>query len=428
MSTVLVIATALLVHHSIRQGVQDYVNERQQNLLVELASRIESENNFEQLNSKTALHHFWLESRKHRGKHADKEPRKLPLLVLDNQKRLLAGRKRPGPYLYQVIKRDEQTIGFIALPVMRKLVETRDIQFLKRQQQNLWLLALFVIVLSAVFARLTAPLIVKPLLAITDAGEKLKQQQYNYRIASKRQDEIGALANTVDALAEQLEQAKIQRSRWLASTSHELRTPLAILKGEIEALIDGVRKPDQHYLNSLLDEVNQLERLTNDLQQLNLQRQSFEFENIDLAELITNNQEKIQKLLAEKNINCDFKLYEKAIIYADRSRLQQLLDNLMQNSRRYTDEGGRLSISLEKTKNDIKLVWQDSAPGVSDEDLQHLFDYLYRAEKSRNRQHGGFGLGLAIVKDIAQAHQASIEASHSELGGLKLTLIFRQLV
>jgi two-component system sensor histidine kinase BaeS len=265
-------------------------------------------------------------------------------------------------------------------------------------------------------------------LAITDAGEKLKQQQYNYRIASKRQDEIGALANTVDALAEQLEQAKIQRSRWLASTSHELRTPLAILKGEIEALIDGVRKPDQHYLNSLLDEVNQLERLTNDLQQLNLQRQSFEFENIDLAELITNNQEKIQKLLAEKNINCDFKLYEKAIIYADRSRLQQLLDNLMQNSRRYTDEGGRLSISLEKTKNDIKLVWQDSAPGVSDEDLQHLFDYLYRAEKSRNRQHGGFGLGLAIVKDIAQAHQASIEASHSELGGLKLTLIFRQLV
>jgi len=99
-----------------------------------------------------------------------------------------------------------------------------------------------------------------------------------------------------------------------------------------------------------------------------------------------------------------------------------LFDNLFQNTCRYTEDGGELVININKQDKHVVIEWFDSKPGVSDEDLSHLFDRLYRVDSSRNRAQGGSGLGLAICKNIVEAHDGTIRAEHSSLGGLKLVI------
>ena len=106
----------------------------------------------------------------------------------------------------------------------------------------------------------------------------------------------------------------------------------------------------------------------------------------------------------------------------DENRIIQLFDNLFQNTCRYTDDGGELVVSIVQKEKKIIIEWYDSKPGVTDDNLEHLFDRLYRVDSSRNRKQGGSGLGLAICRNIVEAHEGTIRADHSELGGLKLII------
>jgi two-component system sensor histidine kinase BaeS len=110
------------------------------------------------------------------------------------------------------------------------------------------------------------------------------------------------------------------------------------------------------------------------------------------------------------------------MIDADAQRLSQLINNLLQNSLRYTDAGGSLDVSLERRDNEARLFWADSAPGVPASDLPRLFDPLFRVDASRRRASGGSGLGLAIVGKIAEAHGGRVSAEQSPLGGLAIEL------
>ena len=109
-------------------------------------------------------------------------------------------------------------------------------------------------------------------------------------------------------------------------------------------------------------------------------------------------------------------------VLGDENRLLQLFDNLFQNTCRYTDDGGELAINITCTNGRVTIEWFDSKPGVSDDNLTRLFDRLYRVDGSRSRTHGGSGLGLAICKNIVEAHDGTIRAEHSQLGGLKLVI------
>ena len=106
----------------------------------------------------------------------------------------------------------------------------------------------------------------------------------------------------------------------------------------------------------------------------------------------------------------------------DPVRIRQLLDNLLQNSLKYTASGGTLSISLTQRPDHWELLIEDSAPGVPDDALPRLFDHLYRVESSRNRRTGGAGLGLAICQRIVEAHGGTIGAEHSPLGGIRIRI------
>ena len=118
----------------------------------------------------------------------------------------------------------------------------------------------------------------------------------------------------------------------------------------------------------------------------------------------------------------DSRIPDLAVIDMDPVRIRQLLDNLLQNSLKYTASGGTLSLSLTHTGDNWELLLEDSAPGVPDEALPRLFDHLYRVESSRNRRTGGAGLGLAICQRIVEAHGGTIGAEHSPLGGVRIRI------
>jgi two-component system sensor histidine kinase BaeS len=113
-------------------------------------------------------------------------------------------------------------------------------------------------------------------------------------------------------------------------------------------------------------------------------------------------------------------------VFGDAERLRQLLTNLLSNSLRYTDSGGTLQVSLTTGAECVLLRFSDSVPDVPEEALERLFERLYRVEGSRSRAHGGAGLGLALCKTIVEAHDGTITASQSDLGGLEITITFPQ--
>ncbi|MDN5969918.1 MAG: ATP-binding protein, partial [Enterobacterales bacterium] len=125
---------------------------------------------------------------------------------------------------------------------------------------------------------------------------------------------------------------------------------------------------------------------------------------------------------AMKNIVLSLDLPEKACVFGDPDRLLQLFNNLFENSLRYTDGNGQLKAQGQIRDTYLQLYWQDSAPGVTDEQLQKIFERFYRAEGSRNRASGGSGLGLSICQNIVEAHGGQMTAEHSPLGGLTISL------
>jgi two-component system sensor histidine kinase BaeS len=241
-------------------------------------------------------------------------------------------------------------------------------------------------------------------------------------------DELGRLAGDFNAMALTLEMNEKARRQWLADISHELRTPLAVLQGEIEALLDGIRTVTPETIRSLHAETLRLNRLVNDLYQLSLSdlgTLSYHKEDLDPAVVLRDSVDSFRSEFDRKSIRLEADIPDRtdATVFADPERLSQLFANLLDNSLKYTDAGGMLVVRLRGGSNGVTVEFEDSAPGVPGEALGRLFDRLYRVEGSRARESGGAGLGLAICKNIVEAHAGTITAQASPRGGILIRIV-----
>jgi len=343
---------------------------------------------------------------------------------------LLAADKTPligrydDSFVTSEIRVNNQLVGWIALPPAKELSNAADLAFRKHQSTALLVIAALMILVALLVAVPLARHWSRPLRRITEATHQLSNGDYTNRLNVQGNDELSQLARDVNQLAETLESNENARQHWVASVSHELRTPVAILRGEIEAIIDGIRPLNMNSLKSLQQETDQLTRLIQDLYELtnaDLGAMRYRKEHFDLAILLDDTLELYQTALREAGIQLHWQQSINAPVFADGNRIQQVLENILSNAMKYADASD-LYIELVRDDRWVQLTIEDSGNGVPDEALAKLFDHLFRVEASRNRETGGSGLGLAICQKIIEAHSGDIRAFSSRYGGLGIAI------
>jgi len=350
----------------------------------------------------------------------------LSIMLLDQDGKIIFGRSETLKELtLHPIHYQGQTVGYLGLIPGKRVNQLVERQFMERQTQSFIWIAVFMVLLSAGLALLLAYTLGRPLKRIATAAQALAVGRYDFRLPIETSDELGQLALNFNDMAAALEQSEQARRRWVADISHELRTPLALLRGELEALQDGIRPLSLEAVDSLFGDVMRLNRLTDDLYQLSLSdlgALSYRKVQLDPLEILAEDLAALASEFDSHRLRVDFinRLPDPVSIHADEDRLSQLYRNLLKNSINYTDSGGRLEISAFQQAEQLLIVFADSAPGVAEAEIPHLFDRFYRVEHSRNRHHGGAGLGLAICSNIVQAHGGTIQAKKSALGGLAI--------
>ncbi|MGB5600472.1 MAG: ATP-binding protein [Thiothrix litoralis] len=300
--------------------------------------------------------------------------------------------------------------------------------FLDQQVRNLYLIALFATGLSFLLAILLVRHLLRPVHSLTQGAQVLTTGKFDTRIEVATQDELGRLAQAFNTLAEALQHNEIMRQQWVADISHELRTPIAVLRSEIEALLDGIRQPTPERIQSLHVDVLAMGKLVEDLYQLALSDSAelrIVAEPVNLTTVLTEAALSAQARLEEKQISLTtrFDPTQALWVRGDAERLYQLFGNLLGNCYRYTDEGGQVEILAQQQGNKVMVSIQDSSPGVPDAALPRLFERLFRVDKSRSRALGGSGLGLSICKNAVEAYGGTIRAAHSPLGGLLIEVV-----
>lgn len=356
------------------------------------------------------------------------KPRGGPLVVLNEDRKTVFGFQPPDEKIdFRPITVRDRTVGYAGMLSPKHFLHPMQSQFLREQRLALAAAAAGLVLIVAILSIPLARRLVRPIKALAAATRDIASGHYATRIAVRSSDELGRLAGDFNEMSRILEKNEKARREWIADISHELRTPVAILRGEIEALLDGIRKITPERISSLHGETIRLHRLVEDLYQLSLSdlgALTYRKEQLDPADLLRKVAETYRPAFEGKGIHLGTHLTggRDSLVFADRERLDQLFANLAENSLRFTDPGGELGINLSTGNDRIMIEFQDSPPGVPEEELGRLFDRLYRLEGSRNRASGGAGLGLAICKTIVEAHAGTISAHASPMGGLLIRI------
>jgi len=337
---------------------------------------------------------------------------------------------KEGDYNKEIITVGDKDVGWLAVPKRKKIIDGYELEFIQQQQSYLWVIALVTMFLVALITLFLARHLAEPIKLIMRGMHKLTQGDYQQKVDLERKDELGELSRDFNELAMTLHENDSARKRWLANISHELRTPIAILRGELEAMLDGVRALNKENIGSATDEVKHLQHLVNDLQLLtsaDVGGMHYRKQVFDVAHWLSHEMGKYQAYLADANVQLLVDIPTSPIkVFADTTRLCQLFENLINNCIKYAD-ASEVKISLQLAQNEIEkhviMTVEDNGIGVPEAHLTHLFEHLYRVESSRNRKSGGSGLGLSICAHIVEAHQGKISAEHSPSGGLAIIIV-----
>jgi len=270
-------------------------------------------------------------------------------------------------------------------------------------------------ILAALIGWLVLGRTLAPLEILTKAAAQIsKADDLSRRIpySGPVRDEVGQVIQSFNQTLSRLEQLFSAQRRFMADVSHELRTPLTVIKGNV-GLMRHMSMVDNESLTSIEAEVDRLTRMVGDLLLL-AQAESGKIPlNLQPVEIDTILLEVFQqmRILAGDRIHIRLVEIDQITVIGDRDRLKQVLLNLGGNATKYTQPGGQIQLGLYRDGNQARVVVSDNGPGISPEDLPHIFERFYRGEKSRTRTRDGssFGLGLSIAYWIIKNHSGRIE-------------------
>jgi two-component system sensor histidine kinase BaeS len=285
--------------------------------------------------------------------------------------------------------------------------------------------ALVVLVLSVGVSGVIATRLVRPVRALTDAAQRMREGDGSARVTINDSGEVGRLAAAFNDMSEHLERLESQRKEMVSDVSHELRTPLSNVRGWLEAARDGYAELDPELISSLVDEMLLLQHVVDELQSLALAdagKLRLHPEQVYAAELL----EQVGIAHRGRAEACGLELITEIHgdpeLVADPVRLRQALGNLVSNALRYTPTGGRVTLRACESEGHVLIEVVDTGTGIDSEALPHVFDRFWRAEKSRSRRTGGSGLGLAIVRSFIDAHGGTVSVTSAPGEGTTFTV------
>ncbi|MEM9775576.1 MAG: HAMP domain-containing sensor histidine kinase [Chloroflexota bacterium] len=262
--------------------------------------------------------------------------------------------------------------------------------------------------------------LVQPLDSLRDAAEKIEEKDFSIRVPVEGTDEFQAVTHSFNSMASQLEKAEELRQNLLSDVAHELRNPMHVIKGNIEAMIDGVFPRSNEELELLLKQTQVITTLVDDLRELahaEADQLKLNLQSIEISKLLDETVRSYKPAAAEKNITLELALLGKLpVLELDGARIRQVIINLLSNALRYTPEGGKVIISAEHIDEFIEIRVRDNGAGIEPDALPSIFDRFYRTDKARTREKGGTGLGLAIVKALTEAHGGTVQVSSDGVG------------
>ncbi|MFF4055170.1 sensor histidine kinase [Streptomyces sp. NPDC001668] len=280
-----------------------------------------------------------------------------------------------------------------------------------------------VLAVTVAATALVATRLVRPLRALTAAAQQ--PPELHVRVPVTTRDETGILAVAFNDLTERRERLEAQRKAMVSDIAHELRSPLTNIRGWLEVTRDGVVDPDPSLLSSLHEEALVLQRVIDDLQDL----ADADAGTLRLHREPVRCDELLQQVTAAHRVAADASRVElrtdvdgEPWLDADPVRMRQALGNLVSNALRHTPAGGTVTLSVRRDGDDIVLEVADTGTGIAPDDLPHVFDRFWRAEKSRSRRTGGSGLGLPIVRHLVAAHGGTVAAASEPGSGSVFTL------
>jgi len=266
--------------------------------------------------------------------------------------------------------------------------------------------------------------ILSPLGVLTRATERIAQGDLPDRIRIKSRDELGQLGSSFDHMVDSLRRSETLRRTMTADIAHELRTPVTIIQGTLEAILDGIYDPSTETIAPIYEETLHLGSLIDDLRDLALAEAGelrLAKERTDIVELVRQVTETAGSSVEESpkvRVEAEAGIPK---VPLDPKRVRQVLANLLSNALIYTPAGGEIRVDIRLADDAVELSVSDTGPGISEEDLPHLFERFYRGDPARGRT-GGSGLGLAIVRQWVEAHGGTIRAENRPEGGARFVL------
>lgn len=300
----------------------------------------------------------------------------------------------------------------VRYPATAQILNPQDVLFQASVFRSLLLAGGLALILGIILSYLTSRRLVTPLKRLTQAAHRIGQGHLDERVGIQTKDEVGQLAIAFNTMVDNLNRQEILRKQFTADIAHELRTPLTSIKSYIEAFQDNILPADEENLASIHEEIDRLVDLSSDLKDLNVAEMgalTLNLEPVNLKHLLEKVIHSLYSLIQEKKIELSWNPpLESITTTGDGRLLTRLFYNLIHNAYRYSDVGGRVTITLTQAPHSVQITIKNTGIGIPEEELPLIFERFYRADKSRTRETGGTGLGLALVHQIVALHRGTI--------------------
>lgn len=336
--------------------------------------------------------------------------------------------ERPARDIARKLTRDEKAAArdlFVGDEVVGQLVIGRpvDSAILGPLEQAFfsgfrWLLVvagLVAVALGGLLGLALSRSLTAPLQRLATAARAVANRDFSRRVRVEGSSEIAEVAEAFNEMTVALEQSERQRQNMVADVAHELRTPLTVVQGNLQAILDDVYSLDKAEISRLYDETRLLSRLVDDLRELALAdagQLHLSLRPTESAQVLRSTTDSLALVAEAQDVDLSAQVPDDLPrVRADSDRLAQVLRNLLINALRHTEPGGSVTTTAELKGDSVEFSVADTGEGIAPEDLPHVFDRFWRADRARARRDrlgGGSGLGLSVAQSLVQAQGGRI--------------------